>query len=37
MEESESEDTYVDIVDGVKVDCSLTSQHFVTNTEKQTC
>ena len=37
MEESESEDTYVDIVDGVKVDCSLTSPHFVTNTEKQTC
>ena len=36
MEESESEDTYVDIVDGVKVDCSLTSPHFVTNTEKQT-
>jgi chaperonin GroEL len=37
MEESESEDTYVDIVDGVKVDCGLTSPHFVTNTEKQTC
>ena len=37
MEESESDDTYVDIVDGVKVDCNLTSPHFVTNTEKQTC
>ncbi len=37
MEESESEDTYVDVVDGVKVDCNLTSPHFVTNTEKQTC
>ena len=37
MEESESEDTYVDVVDGVKVDCGLTSPHFVTNTEKQTC
>tara|TARA_R100000654_G_scaffold4965_1_gene14303 strand:- start:1086 stop:2654 length:1569 start_codon:yes stop_codon:yes gene_type:complete len=37
MEESESEDTYVDIVDGVKIDCNLTSPHFVTNTEKQTC
>ena len=37
MEESESEDTYVDIVDGVKIDCGLTSPHFVTNTEKQTC
>jgi chaperonin GroEL len=37
MEESESEDTYVDVVDGVKIDCNLTSPHFVTNTEKQTC
>jgi len=37
MEESPSEDTYVDIVDGVKVDCKLTSPHFVTNTEKQVC
>ncbi len=37
MEESESEDTYVDIVDGVQVDCGITSPHFVTNTEKHTC
>ena len=37
MEESPTEETYVDIVDGVKVDCKLTSPHFVTNTEKQTC
>jgi chaperonin GroEL len=37
MEESESEDTYVDVVDGVKIDCAMTSPHFVTNTEKQTC
>ena len=37
MEESESEDTYVDIVDGVKLDCALTSPHFATNTEKQIC
>ena len=37
MEESDSEDTYVDIVDGVQVDCGLTSPHFVTNTEKHTC
>ena len=37
MEESSSEDTYVDVVDGVKVDCGLTSPHFVTNTEKQVC
>ena len=37
MEESETEDTYVDIVDGVQLDCSLTSPNFVTNTEKHTC
>ena len=37
MEESESEDTYVDIVDGIKVECGLTSSHFVTNTEKHAC
>jgi chaperonin GroEL len=37
MEESPTEDTYVDIVDGVQLDCSLTSPNFVTNTEKHTC
>jgi len=37
MEESDSEDTYVNVVDGVQIDCGLTSQHFVTNTEKHTC
>jgi len=37
MEESPTEDTYVDIADGVQVDCGLTSPHFVTNTEKHTC
>jgi chaperonin GroEL len=37
MEESSTEDTYVDIVDGVQVDCGLTSPHFVTNTEKYAC
>jgi len=37
MEESESDETYVDVVDGVKVECGITSPHFVTNTEKQTC
>ena len=36
MEESPTEDTYVEVVDGVKLDCGLTSPHFVTNTEKQT-
>ena len=37
MEESETEDTYVDVVDGVQLDCGLTSPHFVTNTDKHTC
>ena len=37
MEESESEDTYVDVVDGVQIDCGITSPHFVTNAEKHTC
>tara|TARA_R110002012_G_scaffold74885_1_gene189622 strand:+ start:3671 stop:5236 length:1566 start_codon:yes stop_codon:yes gene_type:complete len=37
MEESDSEDTFVDIVDGVQVDCGLTSPHFVTNTDKHIC
>jgi len=37
MEESDSEDTYVDVVDGVQVDCGLTSPHFVTNTDKHVC
>ncbi len=34
MEESETEETYVELVDGVQVDCGLTSPHWVTNTEK---
>ena len=37
MEESETEETYVEIVDGVQVDLPLTSPHFVTDTEKQRC
>ena len=37
MEESPTEDTYVDIVDGVQLDCGLTSPHFVTNVDKQAC
>ena len=35
MEESETEKTYVEIVDGVQIECGLTSPHFVTDTEKQ--
>ena len=35
MEESDTEDTYTDVVDGIQFDCGLTSPHFVTNTEKQ--
>ena len=34
MEESPTEDTYVELVDGVQIDCGLTSPHWVTNTEK---
>ena len=37
MEESPTEQTYVDFVDGVQVDSGLTSPHFVTDKDKQTC
>ena len=32
MEGSPTEDTYVELVDGVQIDCGLTSPHWVTNT-----
>ena len=35
MEGSDTENTYVEIVDGVQIDCGLTSPHFITDTDKQ--
>ena len=35
METSETEETYVEIVDGVQFESPLTSPHFATTTEKQ--
>ena len=37
MENSETQETYVDIVDGVQFDCGITSPHFVTDTDKHEC
>ena len=34
MEESDTEETYVDVVNGVKLDCGLTSPHLVTDKDK---
>ena len=37
MEESGTEKTYVEVVDGVQIDSGLTSPHFVTDNDKQKC
>jgi len=37
MEESPTEQTYVEVVDGVQIDSGLTSPHFVTDKDKQIC
>ena len=37
MEEGETNETYVDLVDGVQIECGLTSPNFVTNKEKHKC
>ena len=37
METSETEETYVEVVDGVQIDSGITSPHFVTDKDKQTC
>ena len=34
MEESPTEETYVELVDGAQIECGLTSPNFVTNVEK---
>ena len=35
MEGSDTETTYVEIVDGVQIECGITSPHFITDTDKQ--
>ena len=35
MEESETDETYVEVVDGVQLKCGLTSPHFITDKDKQ--
>ena len=37
MEESPTEETYIEIVDGVQIDSGLTSPHFITDKDKQVC
>tara|TARA_A100001201_G_scaffold2131_11_gene5328 strand:- start:280 stop:1839 length:1560 start_codon:yes stop_codon:yes gene_type:complete len=37
MEDSEDDRTYADITEGIKLDCKLTSPHWVTDKDRQTC
>ncbi len=37
METSQTEETYVELVDGAQIECGLTSANFVTNAEKHKC
>ena len=37
MEESETDETYTDLVEGVQVESGLTSPYFATDSEKQKC
>ena len=37
MENSDTNDTYIDIVDGIQMSCPLTSTHFITDKDKQVC
>ena len=37
MEDSEDEKTYADVTEGIKLDCKLTSPHWVTDKDRQTC
>jgi|TARA_R110000822_G_scaffold300431_1_gene423805 chaperonin GroEL len=37
MDESETDETFTEIVDGVQFDSGLMSQHFATNKDKQIC
>jgi len=37
MESSETNQTYVEVVEGVQMDCGLTSSHFVNNESKNKC
>jgi len=37
MEESDTENTYIEVVDGVQMEAGLTSPHFITDTDKQRC